>query len=58
MRGLNDVLVSQLGERPTDSFDRQSKKIGNVVSADLKLNPVCMMATPGVIRYEGSDSLG
>jgi len=55
---LNNVLISQPGERPADSFDRQSKKIGNVVSADLKLNPVCIPATPAVIRYEASDSLG
>ena len=57
MGDFNDVLVSQLGERPTDSFDRQSEKIGDVVSAHLKLNPICMATTPGVIRYEGSDSL-
>jgi hypothetical protein len=58
MGGFNDLLISQPGERPADSFDRQPKKIGDVVSADLKLNPVCMSATPGVIRYEGGDSLG
>ena len=57
MGDFNDVLISQLGERPADSFDRQSKKIGDVVPTDLKLNPVCMSATPGVIRYEGSDLL-
>lgn len=57
MGGFNDVLVSQLGEPPTDSFDRQSEKIGDVVSTDLKLNSICMAAMPGVTRYEGSDSL-
>jgi hypothetical protein len=58
MGGFNDVLISQPGERTADSFDRQSKKIGNVASADLKLNPVGKTATPAVIRYKGSDSLG
>jgi hypothetical protein len=35
------------------SQDGQFKKIGNVVSADVKLSPICATATPEVIRFEG-----
>jgi hypothetical protein len=58
MRSFNDVLVSQPGERPADGFDRQAKEIGNVRSADLKLNSVRMTAAAGVIRYKGSNPFG
>jgi|SRR5689334_6943614 hypothetical protein len=45
IRRLNDVLFSQSGERPADSFNSQPEEIGDIVSADLKLDPVCMTAT-------------
>jgi hypothetical protein len=38
------------------SQNGQFKKIGNVVSADVKLSPICTTATPEVIRFEGNHS--